>query len=44
MKLFNWHIKNAWKSGNHELTSYYNLLEDEFLSWKLDTSETGISW
>ena len=38
------HVKNAWKSGNHELTSYYNLLEDEFLSWKLETSETGISW
>lgn len=38
------HVKNAWKSGNHELTSYYNLLEDEFLSWKLDTSETSISW
>lgn len=38
------HVKNAWKSGNYELRSYYNLLLDEFLSWKLDKSETGILW
>ena len=42
-KVISDHVKNAWRSGNHELNSYYNLLEDEFLSWKLEKSEV-ISW
>lgn len=42
-KVISDHVKNAWRSGNHELNSYYNLLEDEFLSWKLEESEV-ISW